>query len=370
VGPDIVTDIQLTPEGNFHAACSSGNFFTVNADLVYNKALIDSVERFLLWINLVLILGFAVFLILSFRKSTAKARKVLRNMGRSRASYLFVLPAFALMLVFCCYPIVSAFVYSFLHYTLAAPPRFVGFNNFISIFQDQTMWIGTGNMVLITVLDIVKQLTVPLLVAELIFWLKRERNRRVVRTLFVIPSVVPGVVGTLLWKNIYNSDYGLINSFLRIVGMGQFTHAWMAERATAIWSIIFVGFPWVGVFQFLVLMGGLLNIPAELYEAAKIDGVNIWQRFWSIDIPMLKPQLGLLLFFSYIGSIQGYQNILLLTQGGPAYATYVPAFYMYQKLSVESNFGYASAIGVVLFIVVLAGTIINRLALRTKEGSS
>jgi ABC-type sugar transport system permease subunit len=369
-GADIVTDIQVTPEGNFYVACSTGNFFTLDAAVVYNRARAELIRRLLRWINPVLILGLVVFLIQCFPKSVMALRKILRGMGRSKVSYLFILPAFVLMLAFCFYPIISAFVYSFLHYTLAAPPRFVGFNNFLSLFQDETMRIGIGNMILITVLDIVKHLTVPLLVAELIFWLKREGNRRLIRTLFVIPSVVPGVVSALLWKNIYNSDYGLINSFLRAVGLGQFAHAWMAERATAIWSIIFTGFPWVGVFQFLILMGGLLNIPMELYEAAKLDGASVWQRFWKIDIPMLKPQIGLLLFFSYIGSIQGYQNILLLTQGGPGYATYVPAFYMYKKLSSESNFGYASAIGVVLFIVVLAGTIINRVLLRTKEGSS
>jgi ABC-type sugar transport system permease subunit len=116
----------------------------------------------------------------------------------------------------------------------------------------------------------------------------------------------------------------------------------------------------VGVFAFLILIGGLINIPAELYEAARMDGVSIRQRFFNIDLPILKPQLGLLLFFTYIGSVQGYQNILLLTNGGPGYSTYVPAFLMYRKLASEGQFGYASAIGVVLFIVVLAGTIVNQ----------
>jgi ABC-type sugar transport system permease subunit len=368
LGADIVTDMNITSKGYFYVSCSTGKFFTVNTDAIYNRIRIELMGRILWLANPLLVIGFVVFLILSFRKSTEGIRKILYKIGRSTVSYLFILPAFVLTVFFCFYPIITAFVYSFLHYTLAAPPRFVGFNNFISIFRDETMWIGAGNMILITVVDVIKHLTVPLLVAELIFWLRRERNRRIIRTLFVIPSVVPGVVASLLWKNIYNSEYGLINNFLRLVGLGQYAHAWMAERGTAIWSIIFVGFPWVGAFQFLVLMGGLLNIPGELYEAAKIDGTNIWQRFWKIDLPMLRPQIGLLLFFSYIGSIQGYQNILLLTQGGPGYATYVPAFYMYRKLSLESNFGYASAIGVTLFFVVLAGTIINRILLRSKEG--
>jgi ABC-type sugar transport system permease subunit len=185
--------------------------------------------------------------------------------------------------------------------------------------------------------------------------------------MFVIPAAVPGVVGTLLWKNFYALDYGLINQFFRFAGLGNLTHPWLADRNTALGAIIFAGFPWVGVFTFLILIGGLINIPSELYEAAIIDGCNVWRRFWSIDIPMLIPQFGLLLFFTYIGSVQGYQSILLFTKGGPGYSTYVPAFQMYQKFALENQFGYASAIGVALFAVVLAGTIINRAVLKRKD---
>jgi ABC-type sugar transport system permease subunit len=154
---------------------------------------------------------------------------------------------------------------------------------------------------------------------------------------------------------------------LRAAGLGEYAHSWLAEKSTSLWAIIFVGFPWVGAFQFLIYIGGLINIPAELYEAARMDGVSVRQRFRHIDLPMLRPQLALILFFTFIGSVQGYQNILLLTKGGPGFSTYVPAFQMYQKLAAEGQYGYASAIGVVLFFIVLAGTIINQTLIRKKQ---
>jgi raffinose/stachyose/melibiose transport system permease protein len=153
---------------------------------------------------------------------------------------------------------------------------------------------------------------------------------------------------------------------LKAVGLGSYARSWLGEKSISLWAIIFTGFPWVGAFQFLIYIGGLINIPGELYEAAKMDGVSVWQRFWRIDVPMLRSQLALILFFAFIGSVQGYQNILLLTNGGPGYSTYVPAFQMYQKLAAEGQYGYASAIGVMLFLVVLVGTIVNQTLLRKK----
>jgi ABC-type sugar transport system permease subunit len=119
------------------------------------------------------------------------------------------------------------------------------------------------------------------------------------------------------------------------------------------------GFPWIGAFAFLVYFGGLINISKELYDAAKIDGASAWTRFWRMELPLLKPQLRILLFFSYLGSIQSYASIYVYTRGGPGFATYVPGLQMYLTISDEGNYGYASALGVVLFIIVFAGTVMN-----------
>jgi ABC-type sugar transport system permease subunit len=210
-------------------------------------------------------------------------------------------------------------------------------------------------MMIILITSIFKSIATPLLVAELIFWLRKETHRYVFRTLFVLPAVVPGLVGTLLWRQVYDPIGGLLNQVLRGVGLEHLQRAWLGNEQTALWAIIGAGFPWIGAFPFLVYLGGLLNINAELYDAAKIDGSGWWARFWRIDMPLLAPQHGLILFFTFLGSIQGFGNILIYTRGGPGYATYVPGLQMFLKIA-EGDFGYASAIGMILFAMVMLGT--------------
>jgi ABC-type sugar transport system permease subunit len=167
---------------------------------------------------------------------------------------------------------------------------------------------------------------------------------------------VPGVVGVLLWKQIYDPQIGLLNETLKAFGLGHLTRAWLADANTAIWAIIFAGFPWVSIFAFLIYLGGLLNINHEIFDAAAIDGASAWQRFWDIDLKMIRPQLRLILFFTFLGSVQEYGSIWIMTRGGPGTATYVPGLQMFLQISA-AEFGYASAIGFILALVVLAITV-------------
>jgi ABC-type sugar transport system permease subunit len=199
---------------------------------------------------------------------------------------------------------------------------------------------------------VAKQLTIPLLVAELIFWIRSEVVKYWFRTAFVLPAIVPGVVIILLWKTIWAPNIGLVNQILQLVGLAQYQHAWLGEDATALLAIILTGFPWVDIFAFLVFFGGLLTISGEVFDAAAVDGANVIQRFFSIDIPGLWPQIMLVLFFAFIGSIQGFEGIFVLTGGGPGTTTYVPALEMYVMISKTAKFGYASAIGFVLAAII------------------
>jgi ABC-type sugar transport system permease subunit len=167
-----------------------------------------------------------------------------------------------------------------------------------------------------------------------------------------VPAVVPGIVAILLWKMIWAPNIGLVNQTLTAVGLGEFQHTWLGEEATALLAIILTGFPWVAIFAFLVYFGGLLAVSSEMFEAAAVDGASPFRRFWSIDLAMLAPQIRLILFFTFIESIQGFAGILVLTGGGPGTATYVPALEMYMMISRASEFGYASAIGFTLAAVV------------------
>jgi len=362
-----VSDIYVTDEKNFVFCTSTGQFYTIHSGSIMNTSFNETLGVVILWGSIALGAAALLLLAYSFDRPAKTARWVIREMFKSRLGYLMLLPAFILIAVFCIYPVVAAFTYSFMRYTIAMPAKFIGFANYVEMLTDEYLLIGIGNMLLFLVTDIAKTLTVPLLAAELVFWLHKEKNRHRLRTMFVIPTVVPGIVGILLWRNIYNSDMGLLNNFLELIGQGHLQRSWLGERATAIWSLIFMGIPWVGAFSFLVYFGGLIGIPSDLYDAARIDGANTWRRFWSIDIPMITPQFRILLFFTYIGSLQSYTGVYLMTRGGPGGSTYIPAYQMFQKLSAEGNYGYSSAIGVVLFIVVLIGTIMNQALIRKRD---
>jgi ABC-type sugar transport system permease subunit len=282
-------------------------------------------------------------------------KRVHRNLG----IYLFVAPSLAFIVLFSYYPAAMAFFYSFTNFSLNRVYRFEGLENYRRImFDDWYFWVGFGNMLIILITGIVKSLAVPLLVAELVFWLRRESHRYFFRTLFILPAVVPGLVGILMWRMVYDPVSGLLNQLLGAVGLETWQRAWLGDPRTALWAVIGAGFPWISALPFLIYLGGLLNINQEIYDAAQIDGVGWWKRFWLIDLPLLKPQTGLLLFFTFVGSVQGFGGIYIFTGGGPGNATYVPALQMFKQVTA-GQFGYASAIGVILFAIIIVATVIN-----------
>ena len=216
-------------------------------------------------------------------------------------------------------------------------------------------------MLLIMVTSTVKVLSAPLLAALLVFQLRSPKKQYGFRTAFLVPSVVPAIVTTLMWKMMYApGDTGFVNNLLALVGREGLQRAWLGDETTAIWSIIVSGFPWVGAFGFLIYLGGLININPELLDAAAIDGVTVWKRLRYVEWPLLRPQRNLLLFFSYLGAIQSYAGIYVFTEGGPGHATYVPALQMFLRLSRGMEVGYSSAIGFVLLFMVLILTVIRR----------
>ncbi len=286
------------------------------------------------------------------------ARRQARLAWRARIAYVLAIPAIALIAVFAYYPAGMAFYYSLTNFSLREVTEFVGLDNYREVlFDDQYFRTGFGNMALIVTTSILKTVTIPLLVAELVFWLRNGVHQYIFRTLFVLPAVVPDLVFTLMWRQVYEPNTGLLNQLLASMGLSQFQRAWLGDEDTAIWAVIAVGFPFVSAFAFLIFLGGLLSINGEYFDAAKVDGASWWQRFLHMDVPLLMPQFRILLFFAVTGTIQGFAGIFILTRGGPGYSTYIPALQMYLRIS-EGDLGYASAIGVVLFVLILVLTIV------------
>jgi len=299
------------------------------------------------------------------RGDTARAsratqpRSLWQEMARARLAYLLLAPLFLALGVFVYYPPLSALYHAFFDWNPAGTSTFVGLANFQGMLSDNVLLASFWNMARLLVFSVVVGVTIPLIVAEMIYAVRHGAVQYAYRVLFLIPVVAPLVVVLLLWKFIYDPNVGLLNDVLGAVGLGSLQHAWLGEFGTALYALMFIGFPFVSGTSVLIYLAGLMNISGEVMEAAALDGATGLRRILRIDIPLLLGQIKLFIVLGILGVVQGYQTPLILTQGGPGWATEMPGLRMYQVAFEGSRFGYASAIGFVLFLIVLVLTIIN-----------
>ncbi len=181
------------------------------------------------------------------------------------------------------------------------------------------------------------------------------------------PVVIPGVVHILLWVFIYDATIGPLNELLEAVGLKSWTRAWLADPRIAIYAVMFRNLPWIGGISVLILLAGLQAIPGEVVESGLLDGATGWRRLWYIELPLVTGQIRLLLVLTIMWSVQEFASIFAMTQGGPLDSTQVPGMWMYFNAFRISQMGYASAIGVVMFLMTLVATIINMRYIRTQE---
>lgn len=289
----------------------------------------------------------------------------LRRLREGWPAYLFVLPSVLLMAYFSYVPAYTAMTRAFTDWDGLNVPTFTGLENFQRALTDPVMGQAALNAGIWVVLGLVLAVLPPLLVAELIFNLRGQRRQYAWRSLFVVPVVVPSLVLLLMWGTFFRSD-GLINTVLGSVGLGAWRHDWLSDPSTALYSLIFLGFPYIDVFFLLLLYAGLQNIAPEVFEAGKMDGAVGWRRVLYLDLPLLRPQLGLIALLSVIGNVQYFISPLVLTSGGPGYSTTVPALLMYNTATRNGEYGYAMAIAVLLMLVVVVLTGLSRLVARER----
>lgn len=263
--------------------------------------------------------------------------------------FLFLLPGLFLILVFRYYPFLSAIYHSFTEWN-AISSNFIGIGNYIKLFKDTDFWISLKNVFIYVILRIIFITTMSVLGAELIYNIQSEKISYFWRYIFIIPMIIPASVTLLLWKFIYSS-FGILNQFLGIVGINTFK-AWLGDPSTALIAVSFVGFPFLSSAQFLITISALQNIDKSIIDASKIDGANIIQRIFWIDLRLIKDKIVLIMMLTFIWDFQAAQNFLILTQGGPGRATLVPGLYVYQTAFEYSRFGYSCAIGVIISIII------------------
>ena len=304
------------------------------------------------------------------RDNAAAMKK--KSLFRMVKPYLFLLPIYLLMVTFKYIPFGMAIIKSFFNWNGANVNLFVGLDNYIAAFRDITFTKSLVNSLWIAGADILIVLTFPLLAAELLYAVKSTKKQYVVRTAFTFPMVVPSVVIILLWKWILAGDTGVLNNILTSVGLGNLAKPWLGDSRTALGSIIAIGFPWLGSaslggLQFLLYFGALQNISKDMFEAAEIDGANIFQRFIKIDLPMLASQMKLTVTLAIINAVQVFETVYILTKGGPGTATITPSVVLYEQGFTYRKMGYASAIGVIMFAIIMVLTVINQKLMKNTE---
>ncbi|MBE6943684.1 MAG: sugar ABC transporter permease [Ruminococcaceae bacterium] len=314
------------------------------------------------------------------QSDTSKTAK-LKNFIRKHRSYeglLFILPAFILLCVFCLYPTVMAFVNSFTNWDGGLKSEFVWFDNYKSVFADELFWISLRNAVILTVVGMVLGNAASIFLAEMMYNL-RSRMMTAYRFLFVLPAMIPGIIVLLLWQKLIfsGSSAGFANTILSWFG-GQ-PLEWFASKDTWVvfLSIFLYGFPWVGGTSFLIYIAGLNAIDQSIIGASQIDGLSFWGRVFKIDLPLISGQLRYFLIMGFIGGLQNYSIQYAITNGGPGEVigsmqsgTMVPGYYIFRLItgsSREGAYGYACAMGVVMFAIIMVITVVNNKLIKSKE---
>jgi ABC-type sugar transport system permease subunit len=278
---------------------------------------------------------------------------------------LLLIPTFALVMLFNYYPAGSALYHSFFEWNGANFIRFIGLGNFIEMTKDPIIWQSLLTLVKLTLLSLAINLTFPLAAAALIFHLRDLRLAYFYRVLFVIPMVVPSMVVLMIWRFIYSPNIGLLNQFLKLIGMAVLARPWLGDFKLALYAIIFIGFPWIAGIGTLIYLAGFQAIPTELLDAAAIDGASTRKRLWYVELPLVMSQIKLIVILTVIGSFQNFTTIMVMTNGGPGTTTMVPGLYLYRNAMYYNKMGYACAIGTTLFILTLVLTYLNTRYLRS-----
>jgi raffinose/stachyose/melibiose transport system permease protein len=293
---------------------------------------------------------------------------LVKAIGRNKHAYLFLVPTFLFLGTFSYYPPISAMIHAFFRWDGVGSGVFVGLDNFRELLTRDEFFIRSClNVCILLTFNVLKTITMPFLVAELIYWLWRERARYAYRVIFILPMVTPGIVVTLLWKFIYDTHIGPLNRFLTGVGLEHLAMPWLASTKIALYSLAAVGFPWAGGIGVLIYLAGLHNIPADIFDAARVDGAGWLRRLVRIDFPLVLAQVRVLTVMTVLGTIQGFETVMIMTKGGPGFSTLVPGLYMYRQAFQYGRFGYATAIGLLMFLGILFFTYANLKLVRTRE---
>ena len=278
-------------------------------------------------------------------------------------AFLFVLPALINFAVFRYYPMFWALRASFWNYSLLQGfTKMVGFDNYVRAFTSDPIFLQSLLTTLIYALFYVGIL-VFLALGLAVFSNQQKPGVGAIRAIIFIPVVTSFVVVSIVWGMILNQDVGLLNGMLQTVGLPRMV--FLNNKHLALPTIIAISI-WKDVgYSVIILVAGLKSVPKMYYDAAIVDGANSWQQFWHITIPSIRRQLMFVLVWATMGAFQVFIPIYSLTQGGPSRSTNVIVYYIYKKAFVFGEMGYASALSIILFLILLIVSVFQMRVMRS-----
>ncbi|MDQ3005034.1 MAG: sugar ABC transporter permease [Chloroflexota bacterium] len=278
----------------------------------------------------------------------------IRKMSLARrealAGYAFVVPWLIGFLIFTIGPMLASLYFSFTKYDIVNPPQWVGLDNYQKAFSG--IWKALQVTIYFASLALPLNLILSFLLAILLN--QKVPGVNVWRTIFFLPSIIAGVAVTLLWVRIFNPRQGILNPFLQNVLGIQHPPQWFGDPDWAVPALVIMGLWSVGG-SMIIYLAGLQGVPTDLYDAAKVDGANAWQRFWNVTFPMMTPVLFFNLVLGMIGTFQYFTEVYIATSGngGPQRATLFYNLYLYQNAFRFFDMGYASTLAWILSVIVL-----------------
>jgi ABC-type sugar transport system permease subunit len=297
--------------------------------------------------------------------SAARTQPRLAAPGRSASvskgygfGYALLIPPLILYGYFILYPLIQTAYFALTSWDGAKPVKeFIGLGNFERMASDPLFWGAFLHTLIWVVLGTIVTLVLALALAMFVW--NRPRGFLFFRTIYFMPQVLPAVVVGFVWVWIYSPLFGILNRFLKAIGLGQFALGWLGDPNVALYAVLAASI-WAHIgLIFVIFVAALQNVDGELLDAAKIDGANAWQRFRYVVIPQLSNAITLVTVLLLVNGLQGFDHVWVMTRGGPNESTQLLATYAYQKAFMENDIGYGSALSLILALIALIVSVLT-----------
>lgn len=283
--------------------------------------------------------------------------KRIRKLSQSEGFWAFVFLSIAVIgfVVFTVYPLIRSFYLSFTDWDFVHEPNFIGFQNYIDMLSDSKFIKVFKNTVVYTAVTVPLLIVLPLVLATALN--QKIRGIRFFRAAYFIPVIASTVSISLIWQWMFNGDFGMVNYLLSKIGVSG--PNWLTDKNFALVAVMFTSI-WKNVgYNMMLFLAGLQNISSDYYEVASLEKITIWKEFRYITVPLLKPTTLFVAIITIINSFQVFDQVVVMTGGGPARASSVLVHYIYQNAFKFYNMGYASALGWVLAAIVFVLTLLQ-----------